>query len=278
MHFTKIVSVPLVKFGKGFLLVHVILFSAVFISQSCKKNEVGPKDGAADRMLKAVKVHNEILGSIKCTRSLLESGLAGIPSDRIGLNSKLTSSSSSYNSGQDQQIVYINFPEFPKNPEFTYDINGMATLVSNYQGVVTYQPTSNSYIFNIPLNEVRNSLNPLITEARTYLHAKGLTDSEINQMIIDEGGQEVDLVPFATTLAEYEKSGTGYTGMNYMSLLGNSVYAGDVFKCAMAAVGADLIYALGGSNATKWSKAALKKAFGTIAKRALGQLERLSPL
>ena len=122
------------------------------------------------------------------------------------------------------------------------------------------------------LSDVQNSLNPLITEARTYLNARGLTDPEIDQMIIDEGAQEVDLVPFATALAEYENSGAGYTGMNYMSLLGNSAYAGDVGHCVMVALGIDAIQALGGSNAKTWGKAALKKAFGAAVKRFLGPI------
>jgi len=38
----------------------------------------------------------------------------------------------------------------------------------------------------------------------------------------------------------------------------------------MIALGVDAIWALGGSNAKSWSKSAIKKAFGSVAKRFLG--------
>lgn len=263
----------LVKFGKGFLLIHIVLLSAILIQQSCKKSDVAVNDGAADKLLTAVRNHRVEIGSIrvKSADPGFQSELHGVASARSGMRSGLSGTPTEWNgSNQNEQLVYIDFADAPVNPDYTYDINGMASLVANYQGVITYQPSSNSYSFTVPLNQVQQTLNPLIVEARAYLHARGLTDPEIDQMIIDEGGQEVDLVPFATTLAEYEKSGTGFTGMNYMSIFGNAAYAGDVGHCAMVALGVDALWALGGSNASSWSKAAIKKAFGAVAKRFLG--------
>jgi len=46
----------------------------------------------------------------------------------------------------------------------------------------------------------------------------------------------------------------------------------DFLKCAAVAVGADALFALGGSSATAWSAAALKRAFSAVAKRFLGPI------
>jgi hypothetical protein len=102
------------------------------------------------------------------------------------------------------------------------------------------------------------------------LNARGLTNGDIDVMVQEEGGQEVDLVPYAAALAEYES--TGATGMNYLILFGNSAYAQNVLTCAAKALGVNALWALGGSNAAAWTKAGMKKAFGAVAKRALGPI------
>lgn len=46
----------------------------------------------------------------------------------------------------------------------------------------------------------------------------------------------------------------------------------DFLKCAAVAVGADALFALGGSSATARSAAALTRAFSAVAKRFLGPI------
>lgn len=46
--------------------------------------------------------------------------------------------------------------------------------------------------------------------------------------------------------------------------------ANDVLDCALTAIGADAIYALGASSITVWTSAAVTKAFSAVAKRFLG--------
>jgi len=43
-------------------------------------------------------------------------------------------------------------------------------------------------------------------------------------------------------------------------------------KCAMIAIGADVLWALGGSAASTWSIAMMTRAFGAVAKRFLGPI------
>ena len=51
----------------------------------------------------------------------------------------------------------------------------------------------------------------------------------------------------------------------------NSAYAReqDVLNCAAVALGVDTFWAIGGLNASSWTKQAMKKAFGAVAKRFL---------
>ena len=43
-------------------------------------------------------------------------------------------------------------------------------------------------------------------------------------------------------------------------------------ECGMIAVGADALWALGGSSASAWTAAAMTKAFTAVAKRFLGPI------
>ena len=49
-----------------------------------------------------------------------------------------------------------------------------------------------------------------------------------------------------------------------------NIFDNDYVKCAAVAIGADALWALGGSSASSWSRAAMKKAFKAVAKRFLG--------
>lgn len=250
----KLLSYPVIKLAKGLLLIHLILFMSMLIVQSCKKSDTVRKDNAAEIFFAAVKKHKEAIGAISVKP----------------VNKNIGNRNIMARTNDEEPITYISFDDMPINPDYSYDINGMAYLVNNYNGVVTYEPSDSSYAFQIPVEDVNNSLTPLIPEARTYLNARGLTNGDIDAMVQEEGALEVDLVPYAASLAEYENSGT--TGMNYINLFGNSAYAQNVLTCAAKALGVDALWALGGSNASLWTKAAMKTAFKAVAKRALGPI------
>lgn len=243
------------KLAKGVFVVHLLLFLSIVIIQSCKKNSTVEKDNVANTFLSALKKNNPAISSISA--------------QPIGSGFETTNSGeSTYSSGK---TVFLNFEELPVNPNYTYDINGMAYLVNNYHAVVSYEPSDNSYTFTIPETDVSNSLQPLIAESKAYLNARGFTNEDIALMIQEEGAQEEDLVPFTAALAQYESNG-GTARINYLQLFGTSAYAQSVVDCAMIALGIDALWALGGSNASSWSKPAMKKAFKAVAKRALGPI------
>jgi hypothetical protein len=261
MKYFKPLSSSLIRFGKGMILIYAILFIGVLVFQSCKKDEVKYIDGAAEKFLSSVKKHSSVIKSIQVNH--VNKAISNYQSTNQTFNTQ-------YNNN-DEQFAYITFSDVPTNPQFSYDINGMANLIINYSGNLSFQPADSSFTFLIPVSQVTNSLNPLIVESKLYLNSRGLTNADIDDMLAEEGGQEVDLIPFATGLAEYEKSGEGLIGYNYLNLIATSAYAArSVSDCIMIALGVDAIWALGGSNAKSWSKSAIKKAFGSVAKRFLG--------
>jgi hypothetical protein len=265
----KFLSTSMVKFGKGIFLFYVILITTTFIVQSCKKSEVVIKDNAAQKYLSVVKKQSIAVSAI------IVKPLSNVYTSKKKSNSNrlnyMSINSSERSNGE--QIAYINFEEMPINPNYTYDINGMANLITNYQGVFSYLPSDTSFQFSVPQETINNSLQPLISEAKIYLNARGLSNSDIEDMLIEEGGQEVDLVPYATALAEYESTSNGLSSTNYQNLFFNSANARpSVLHCAAVALGIDALWALGGSNAASWTAGAMKKAFGAVAKRALGPI------
>lgn len=131
-----------------------------------------------------------------------------------------------------------------------------------------------------------DALQPSIQEARNYLiNVHHFTNQGIDQMIIDEGGTEEDLVPFVMILTsqEQEQSSASITFNKSLNLFVNSAYAQqqqhnvitwtEVGICVLGAIGVDLGAALGpevGGKVDKWKMKALTKLFGKVVSRFLG--------
>lgn len=114
------------------------------------------------------------------------------------------------------------------------------------------------------------TLTPLVAEARTYLETKEFTQDEIDQMIEEVGGTEYDLVLLVMVMQEIENLPQDSDEPENQEEEG--LTAEEIGTCALIAIGADVLWALGGSNASSWSKAAIKKAFKTAAKKFLGPI------
>ena len=101
-------------------------------------------------------------------------------------------------------------------------------------------------------------------------------------MIIEEQGTEEDLVLLVMSMIEIENQQSSNNPLSFndfSSLFFNSAYAqnaeltaAEVGYCAAVALGADALWALGGSSASAWSISAIKRAFGAVAKRFLGPI------
>ena len=142
--------------------------------------------------------------------------------------------------------------------------------------VVEYDPTTTNinYEIEVPVQNIVTSLSPLVNESKQYLYTKGFTEQGIQQMIVEQGGTEQDLVPFVMSLTDIEHRQIS-VATNYSDFFVNSAYANKMnpyVKCALVAIGADVLWALGGSSASTWTMVAMKKAFGAVAKRLLGPI------
>ena len=144
---------------------------------------------------------------------------------------------------------------------------------SDSESDVEYDPNDCISIVQIPTDQVSDALEPAVIEAKRYLETKGFSSSEIQRMIDDEQGVKTDLIPLVMTMISVEDSSNNLVNnYSFSNMFFNSAHAQsgrDIGRCALAAVGADIIWSLG-SDPGKWTKKAVKKAFGAIAKRLLG--------
>lgn len=262
----------LIKISRGIVMLialKITFFGVAGLIQSCKKTDNNYNNGEAKiRFYDAINKNKSLIGSV--TASQLNN-----PSLTINNSSEAFSDITSEN--EYLEDVYVQppggggFGELPGS----LSIQQMSDLVLNYNAVIQYTPSPTNHGFNVPINEVVSSLNPLLTEARAYLNTKGFTNEELNQMVIDSGAVEADLIPFAMVLASNEPSPTSKRNNYFSQFFGQSAYAGDVtwhdyLRCGLVAIGLQFAAAAGPSMTGSWSKAAMKQAFGAIAKRFLG--------
>ncbi len=130
-------------------------------------------------------------------------------------------------------------------------------------------------VVQIPTEPVSEALSPAVIQAKNYLSTKGFSNSDIQNMIRQEKGVSTDLVPLVMTMISLEDADKNLVNnYDFSNMLFNTAYAQsakDVGNCALAAIGADIIWSLG-SDPGKWTKKAIKKAFGAVAKRLLGPI------
>lgn len=77
-------------------------------------------------------------------------------------------------------------------------------------------------------------------------------------------------------IVQIENSQVGSVARVGGGMFFNSAYAivdyHDYIDCTLIAIGADVLFSLGASSGTAWSVSAMKKAFGAVAKKALGPI------
>ncbi len=203
----------------------------------------------------------------------------------FGKDNKKGKSSNNYSRiGQEalHEPIYLEFPtetnyETRDLVYTTTSIQELSDLVSYSNAIVQYEPTptNSDYFIDVPVENVISSLNPLVEEAKQYLYAKGFTNQDVQNMLVQEGGTELDLIPFVMSLTQVEANQS--VSFNYSSFFVNSasarkIEANDYVACAAIAIGADILWALSTSSASTWSIPLMTRAFGAVAKRVLGPI------
>jgi len=276
---------PIKKFFKGcFALTAIYLFlaSSVFLFDSCKKTETSVvHDGKAkSRFLTAIRSYKAQLGSTKLiyTPNLNE----GITfNSRKSYSGKLALLAPDP-SNPTVEPVYLDFPQgtTPENISMVYQITSvqqLADLQNSTNAVIQYSPTpenSNNQV-QVHIDALNNSLIPLINESKQYLYAKGLTEQNIQDMLLEHNGKTEDLIPFVMALTNAEVQPETFS-RNYLSPFVNTanakLNANDYLMCGIVAIGADVLYSLGSSGLATWSTQLIMRSFAVVAKRFLGPI------
>jgi len=120
-------------------------------------------------------------------------------------------------------------------------------------------------------NKILNATKPLIDYSNKL--------AKINSLSIDDLGSKIALGGMYSPNDNLNSKFNAKSFQAYNeSLKSNALNAkqimridgGEVLDCALAAIGADALFAFGGSTATAWTAAAVTKAFSAVAKRFLG--------
>lgn len=131
---------------------------------------------------------------------------------------------------------------------------------------------------NVSEAKVIASLKELTSSSREFLNERGMSESDIEEMLHEENADETALVPLTLAMAEAEEnsSNTNYSHADitpfgfFVAPAFAEVTTSGVFNCAMNALGADILLSLGQSSAKKWSKAVIKRVFKSVAYKAIG--------
>ena len=267
---------PVKKFSKGMLVLltlNTLMVICVFIFDSCKKAayECSASKEANEKFMAALKKNKKAIADVSITSV----------GNHAGTNTTIaTTSTATQTAESSTEPIYLSFPTEVNAETYgmfqnTSSVQELSDLVSYADAVVEYDPTTTNidYQIEVPIESIVTSLDPLVTESKQYLYAKGFTEQGIQQMIIEEGGTEQDLIPFVMSLTDIEYNQNA-VARNYSDFFVNSASArmNPYVKCALVAIGADVLFALGGSSASSWTMTAMKKAFGAVAKRLLGPI------
>jgi hypothetical protein len=270
-------SKKVVKIFLSLFFINLLILFIVFFAESCNKTEMYYDNGEAkNKFLSSLNEYKVNINSIKIINHI-QSNSNFIKSNSTSGN---TLNSNSISTENNIITAYLQFPVEPSpSPTLIQEVNTiqqLSEIIHSNNAILQYESsvTNIMYPIDIPLDGVTSQLQPLIYESKQYLYSKGLTEQDIQQMIMEDSAQEVDLIPFVMGLTQIEN--VPIASINYSHILFNKSFARsiswhDVGSCAINGIIGDLGLVMGSSAVTtSWSVLAIKSAFKTVAKRALG--------
>lgn len=249
--------------------INLLIVSFVFVFDSCKKyiSANSPNGIFKNRFLKSIELNKVNIGSIPF---IVNTGIH---------TSIFSTTQQSGNQINDNETIYLNFPIVNNSNNFLYNITSikeLSNLINSSNTVVQYEPNANNINnqLHIPIELIVSSLSPLIIESKEYLHNKGFSDQEIRNMLEEENGKDENLILFVMSLIQAETNPPISYNLNplFINAVQAKLDANDYIRCAVISIGADVLWSLGTSNSSKWTKVAMKKAFGIVAKKMLGPI------
>lgn len=120
--------------------------------------------------------------------------------------------------------------------------------------------------------EIKRSLNPMVDSSKNYLKAKGFSENEINELLIENNLTEYNLIEVVIGLTECERY--DLLAYNERSSLVFQAKAQEldidwirVGYCAYQTIGGDIIDAIRNSGSKKITKSVITKAVKAVAKK-----------
>lgn len=138
---------------------------------------------------------------------------------------------------------------------------------------------THDFILQMDNEEAADAVRPMIEVSKNFLHDKGFSDEEIQQMLHENNACESDLISFVIALAGTEE---GENSNPFSLNIDSSIFTstnGEEFSpqtwekglyCIARVVGADLFTAILDHAGAKLTKAAIKMAFKTVARAYMG--------
>lgn len=250
----------------GIFVLKVLLLGVFLIHQACERDDSPNLElqvQAKESFLNALTLSSHEFGRLRLVNSKID------PTTMLNKNSSTLIMLEITNENELDSEKLDNV----ESVEDIIDIGGVFKVLPKGE----YECEGTVPCFGVSLEATEESLQPAVLSAREFLHLREFSDEEIDAMIDEEGGSEEDLVPLVALIIEDEGgSGEPYEFSSVDFFSSTKLYAQswkDIGRCAAAAIGADIAYALaveGGGKSDKWKKKAIKKLFGKVAKRFLG--------
>jgi hypothetical protein len=251
----------------GIFVIKMCVIVVILINQACEKEEFLPQENAKQNFLEALQVSRDRIANIESNISLNKLDFFNRSMEIVGVLDVRDSLT----------VICTNEPMHKDGDEEDQELDliplTLADMSTVHLGTKEDFLNDEEYCYSFYNWEAEEALEPVVSEARSFLHERGMTDAEIDNMIATEGGTEEDLVATVALIIEDENA-RDIVNVNFESLFINLAYGqswGDVGRCAAAAIGVDAIYALSsGTGGEKWKKKAIKKLFKKVAARFLG--------
>ncbi len=140
--------------------------------------------------------------------------------------------------------------------------------------------TGNTETIVLSEEKARTLLVPYVKASVDYLMAQGLTENQIDSIKNVTNATDEDLVIASMLLLNQElknreSSIAKSNKMNKIHIFATPCHAvnfSGVMDCGLQAIGMDIFYGLSQSVAKTWSVKVIIKAFGTVAKKAIGPI------
>lgn len=254
----------------GIFMIKLVVLSVILIYQSCQDSETFEVQQTSNRFINSMLSSSKKLEAVEVKNYdyyILQSA-SDVRTNENDLSPVITIKANPNEDVEDS-------PTFDKLTEL---INSGVLIPDEEEECEAEDENNICHVVYVNENEVIQSLNPAIIQAKDYLNSKGLNESEIIEIL--EGEDESLLIPIVMGMTTVDLESGSYSSRMNINLLGSSLYAQntqelvDVDKavnCAIAALGLDIFDAFR-EIGEQGLKKALKSLVKTVGKRLLGPI------